>query len=246
MNAFFYTGASGLGAFQEHLNIIGNNLATSNTAGYKPTETRFENLLYREMYVNTETDPTEGVGVKAVDAGLNMTDGSLRQTNLPLDFALLGHGCFFAVERAEGDVYYTRDGQFQMVSVDDEYYLGTADGSFVLDQDGNRIVFELDDNDLPITDGIQEQIGVYQFANPEALLPLASNLFAQTNQSGAPVSLVEEDGGYRLLTGSIELSGVSVADEMTNMIIAQRGFQFSSRVVQVAQEVEDIVNNLRQ
>ena len=79
------------------MNIIGNNLANSNTAGYKPTETRFENLLYREMYVNTETDPTEGVGVKAVDAGLNMTDGSLRQTNLPLDFALLGHGCFFAV-----------------------------------------------------------------------------------------------------------------------------------------------------
>ena len=89
-------------------------------------------------------------------------------------------------------MYYTRDGQFQMVSVDDEYYLGTADGSFVLDQDGNRIVFELDDNDLPITDGIQEQIGVYQFANPEALLPLASNLFAQTNQSGAPVSLVKK------------------------------------------------------
>ena len=54
MKPAFYTGASGLIAFQSRLDVVGNNIANSNTIAYKPTTTSFNDLLYTEMYVNTQ------------------------------------------------------------------------------------------------------------------------------------------------------------------------------------------------
>ena len=242
MNIAFYTGASGLGAFQEYINLIGNNLSNSNTAGYKPVQADFENLLYTRMYVNSDQRPLEGTGVRVRGGNLIMEQGSMRQTERALDFAIAGEG-FFGVERG-GAVSYTRDGEFAMSKVGDDYYLTTVDGAFVLDQQGQRIQLPMDDNDMPNTENLKDRLGVFQFANPEALQPMTSNRYVPTAQSGAAQVATDQEN-YKILTQTIELSKVSVADEMTDMIMAQRGFQFSARVVQASDEIEDIVNNLR-
>jgi flagellar basal-body rod protein FlgG len=130
-----------------------------------------------------------------------------------------------------------------MSKVGDAYYLTTVDGAYVLDQNRARINIPLDDNDMPNTEGIVDRLGVFLFSNPEALQPVSSNRYLPTEQSGDPQVNGEES--RKILTQTIELSKVSVADEMVDMIIAQRGFQISSRVVQAADEVEDIVSNLR-
>ena len=54
-----------------------------------------------------------------------------------------------------------------------------------------------------------------------------------------------EEPPYRIISGALEQSSVDLADEMTNMIVTQRAFQFSAKMVQTADEVEEIVNNLR-
>ena len=50
---------------------------------------------------------------------------------------------------------------------------------------------------------------------------------------------------YTLRQGALEFSNVKMEDEMTNMIMAQRAFQMSARVVQTSDEIEQEVNNLR-
>lgn len=244
MNIAFYTGASGLGAFQESINLIGNNLANSNTAGYKPVQADFENLLYTRMYVNSDQRPLEGTGVRVRGGNMIVEQGSMRQTERDLDFAIAGEG-FFAVEQ-DGVVSYTRDGEFVKSSVqDDGYYLTTVDGAFVLDLDGERIGLPSNtDMEQEIANELKDILGVFRFANPEALQPVTSNRYLPTEKSGEATA-AEDTEQHKILQRTIELSKVSVADEMSDMILAQRGFQFSARIVQSADEVEDIVNNLR-
>ncbi len=243
MNLAFYTGATGLGAFQGALNIVGNNIANSNTIGYKPETVSFENLLYTHMYVNAESEPLVGTGVKSQSNGITFGTSAYRTTENALDFAIVGDG-FFVIEK-NGNTTYTRAGAFQMGSDGTgNYYLCTTDGSYVLDSTGNRIQIEQDpETGNYIHDGIAGKIAVVQFENQQALETLSGNRFAQTDESGEPVILNEENHPVR--SRILEQSGTVMASEMTNMILAQRGFQMSSKVVQTADEIEDIVNNLR-
>lgn len=246
MNLAFYTGAAGLGAFQESINLVGTNLSNSNTNGYKPVQADFENLLYTRMYVNSDQRPMEGTGVRVRGSNLIMEQGTLQNTERELDFAIVGEDIgFFAIER-DGVVSYTRDGAFTMANVDDEYYLSTVDGAFVLDDEGERIPMPIDEEtERPITTGITEQIGIFYFTNPEALQPISSNRYIPTERSGEAQTVEEESEVRPIRQRMLELSKTSVADEMVSMIISQRGFQFSARVVQVGDEVEDIISNLR-
>lgn len=245
MNLAFYAGAAGLGAYQESINLVGNNLSNANTNGYKPLQPDFENLLYTRMYVNSDQRPLEGTGVRVRGANLIMDQGTLLNTERELDFAIVGADSgFFAIER-NGNISYTRDGAFTLAKVDDEYFLSTVDGAFVLNGEGEHIQLEVDeDTERPVTDGIREEIGIYYFDNPEALQPVSSNRFVPTERSGEPQT-IEDQEVIPLRQRMLEMSKTSVADEMVSMIIAQRGFQFSARVVQVGDEVEDIISNLR-
>lgn len=246
MNLAFYTGAAGLGAFQESINLVGNNLSNANTNGYKPVQADFENLLYTRMYVNSDQRPMEGTGVRVRGANQIMEQGTLLNTERQLDFAIVGEEIgFFGIER-DGLVSYTRDGAFTMANVDDEYYLATVDGAFVLDPEGEHIPIEVDEEtERPVVDdSIREQIGVFYFNNPEALQPISSNRYVPTDRSGEPQT-IEDQEVIPIRQRMLELSKTSVADEMVSMIVAQRGFQFSARVVQVGDEVEDIISNLR-
>lgn len=242
MKPSFYSGASGLVAFQNNMNNIGNNIANSNTVGYKPTTVSFNDLLYTEMYVNTPEDPLTGHGVRTIYTGVDTKQGNLVSSESVLDLAIVGKG-WFSVEK-DGERLYTRDGSFAISLQGDTAYLVSSGGAYVLDAQGNRITERIyaDTNELDYN-AMTDKVGVFSFLYPEALTPLSSNSYMQNDVTGEAVALTE--GQYQIKKGYLEQSAIVLADEMSNLIEAQRSYQLSARVVQTSDEIEQTVNSLR-
>ena len=242
MKAAFYAGSTGLAAQQEAMNVIGNNIANVNTNGFQASNVSFESLLSGEMYVNSADEPITGYGVRAINTGVRMGGGALKNTNNRMDFAIVGNG-LFAIEN-NGQIQYTRDGTFGITMDDDEAYLSTQDGKYVLDEDQERIELEWNDEkggyDMDL---LTENIGVFQFAYPSAMSQVSGNRFVPTERSGDAIESEPED--KNILQGALEGSGTVMEDEMANMISVQRAFQLSARVVQMADENEQTINGLR-
>ena len=242
MRTAFYAGASGLLANQKAMDNIANNVANVSTNGYKPQNVSFQSLIYDEMYVNTPTDPEKGNGVKTEINDTNFAPSSLLPTNYDLDFAITSNA-LFAVEQ-DGLTAYTRAGNFSIGMDGETGYLVTQNGDFVLDKNGNRIVLEKQagTNDFD-TSNLTNTIGLFTFANPNYLTPVAGNLYAVSNKSGEAVA-VENNYG-QVIQGALEQSGTNLADEMAEMITVQRAFQLAARVVSTAEENQQTINQLR-
>lgn len=242
MKTAFYSGASGLMANQEALNTIGSNLANANTIGYKSQQTSFQDLLYRNMYLNEANPPLVGQGVRATGSGLNTEPAALINTGNPLDFAIAGDG-WFAVQQ-NGQTYYTRNGNFDVSVEGSRGYLTTQDGAYVLTRSGGKIDIEsYKDSEELDYNGLADKIGVYRFTNPSALAPASNNRYSANATSGT--AKAADEGDYSIMNMALEQSGVALPQEMTNMITAQRAYQISARIVQVADENEQTINNLR-
>ena len=79
---------------------------------------------------------------------------------------------------------------------------------------------------------------------------VSGNSFLKTDVSGEAVSVnngapANYDRKYQLIQYALEQSGVNLADEMVSVIVNQRAYQINARMVQTADELEQIVNNLR-
>lgn len=250
MKSAFYSGASGLIAFQQALDTTGNNIANVNTTGYKQQTQSFQDLLYTDMWVNNDPKPLTGHGVRTVSTGSQMTQAPfLESVGDGYNFAIsCKDGLFgmFAVEDVDGNIYYTRNGAF---TVDVEAgELVTQDGLYVLDNGGDHISVPLtyeDQQDLEEEDKVENLIGVYTFSNPSALTQLTGTRFQENAQSGEAEALDPEEGQYSLLHNYLEQSGVQLQTEMTNLIIAQRAYQMSARVLQTSDEMEQVISSLR-
>jgi len=242
MKAAFYSGASGLIAYQESMDTIGNNIANVNTNGYKAQATSFRDLLYTDMYANTETNPLTGHGVRAVTSGITVGQAALANTGRDLDFAITGDG-WFAAEK-DGQVQYTRNGSFSIGLEGTTATLVASDGAYVLDNQGQRIYCDSssiqEDFSAP---ALCERLGVYTFYNQEGLEPVSSASYTPTAVSGA--AMAAADGADRVISGFLEQSGVVLTDEICKMISAQRAYQVSARLIQVADENEQTINGLR-
>ncbi len=250
MHASFYNGVSGMIAYQESINRISHNIANSNTVGFKPGRSTFSELLYTQMEVNSEEKPLAGHGVKIEDSQLIYRQGPVIQTGNPLDFALLGSG-FFAVQRPDGAIEYTRSGAFHISVEGNKGYLVTADGSHVLNSRGKPIELKRESKNSPFdVEGLQEQLGVYDFPNPYSLEPTNGGCFRETEASGGGKAVSAGKKGssqreYQILQSALEQSAVELSDEMVGVISAQKAFQFNAKMVQTADELEQIINNLR-
>jgi flagellar basal body rod protein FlgG len=236
----FWTARSGLLAHQEHMNTIANNMANVNTIGFKPMRTAFTDLLYQNINrAEVENETMVGHGVKINKNDPMMAQGALEPSDRPLDLALLEDNSFFAVQDAQDNVYYTRAGNFWLSQEDDTFYLVGATGERVLDAEGGQIEIEFDEDGDMIWD--PSVVGVYNFPNPYGLSLTGGNMFAATEMSGE-AAVIEEP---KIRQNYIERSGTYIADEMSNVVIAQKAFNFASRMVMVSDEVEQTINSLR-
>jgi len=266
-----WTSASGMTAQMLKIDTVTNNMANVNTTGFKRERLEFKTLLYESMR-RADLDPATqtgrpvnlevGHGVRPANVTRIFTQGSLQRTDRPLDFAIHGAG-FFQVRRGE-DYFYTRDGTFHIAPQDDgTLMLATSDGFPVISVDGDVISIPGDTsmrdiivnefgvimviNEENLTEEIGYQIRMVQFPNPNGLEAIGGNLFAMTVASGEPIFEDEGDIGSpsALLQGVLEMSNVSIAEEMIGLILAQRAFDTNSRGITTSDEMLQTANQLK-
>lgn len=203
-----------------------------------------------------------GHGVRAAGSVKTFTQGNIERTDNPLDFAITGGG-FFAVQTADGETKYTKDGTFKLSIVDNELVLSTVEGYAVLGTDNEPLAFPYatmperlyaDEfgNFTYLSDGVTEDLGVQiqisQFRNATGLLASGGGLFETTIASGEAIveAFSDEVDTSVLNQGMVEMSNVQAVEEMVNMIIAQRAYELSSKAIQTADDMLSLANQLKQ
>ncbi|MDL2327185.1 flagellar hook-basal body protein [Ruminococcaceae bacterium OttesenSCG-928-A11] len=239
----FYTGGAGIRAYQEAMNVTAHNIANVQTNGYKAQRATFQELLYSRINTNVAGNHLVGHGVKMASADQIMTQAGVDQTYYSLDFAIAGDG-FFQVDN-RGQIEYTRNGAFDLSIENGQPTLVTNDGAYVLDRAGNRITLPVDENGAYSTEGLVDRLGVYSFPNLWGLNPENNARWTQSENSGDPILMTDQNSDVGVLQGYLEYSGVELSNEMVNVIQYQRAFQVNSRVVQTADEMANELNNMR-
>lgn len=258
MHSALWVAKTGLSAMDKQLSTISNNLANVSTTAFKKDRAVFENLLYQTQRApgglssqNTELPSglQIGAGVRVTGTQKNFEDGDYNITDRDLDVAIQGAG-FFQVLQPDGSMAYTRDGQFQLNSngeLVDSSGLPVQPG-ITVDPDVVNITIG-EDGVVSVTRNGQtdsEQIGTINtvnFINPTGLEFLGSNLYAETNASGAPIEGVPgTDGLGTLSQGMLEASNVNSIEELVNMITTQRAYEMNSKVISAADGMMSFVN----
>ena len=254
-----YTAASGMNAQQANIDNVAHNLANVNTTGFKKGRVEFEDLVYQQILAPGTPTSQEAESPIGLDAGLgsrvvatarNFSAGNLRNTNAPLDLAIEGAG-FFQVSLPGGETGFTRAGTLHL----------NADGQVVTNQGyplEPSITIPRNATSVSVSrDGIvsaatpgqpPQQVGTIElanFQNPAGLEARGGNIFVISNASGDPVTGVPgSDGLGTIAQGFLEDSNVSVVEEMVNMILGQRAYEASSKVIRAADEMLQQVNGL--
>ena len=266
-----WSAASGMKGQQTAVDTIANNIANVNTTAYKSQSTQFKTLLYQTLETEStngdgDTKPTSaqvGLGTRVASLNTNFDQGSMTSTGTLTDLCITGTG-MFAVAGDDGEVYYTRNGSFTW-ALDDagERVLTTNDGYYLLDQNGERITLPAEagtDGFSVGTDGIVsyrnaegvyvetgQSVALYQFANRVGLEKVGDNLYASTAASGDPMPEWNTNGitPSSIAQGYLESSNVNVADEMVNLIIAQRAYELNSKAITTSDTMLEQANNLK-
>ena len=262
-----FTGISGLDAHQQMLDITSNNIANVNTVGYKTSSAVFEDALSQQLSgAGAATTPTGGtnatevgLGVKLAATNQSFTEGAAQPTGVPSNAMINGDG-FFVVQKG-GEQLYTRAGAFTLDSVG---HLVGPDGAIVQDISGSAVDLSALNTgtyksysigaDGVVTgvkaDGTTStlgQIALATFANPNGLMKAGNNEFTMSASSGAPVIGAPGSGSRgSLSSGYVEMSNVDLSQELTNLIVAERGFQANSKSITTSDEVLQTLVNLKQ
>ncbi|MBA4141798.1 MAG: flagellar hook protein FlgE [Nitrosospira sp.] len=104
----FQQGLSGLNAASKNLDVIGNNIANTNTVGFKHSEAQFADMFANSL--SGTGGNQAGIGVKVATIAQQFSQGSITASNNPLDIAINGAGFYRLSD--QGAVSYSRNGQF--------------------------------------------------------------------------------------------------------------------------------------
>jgi flagellar basal-body rod protein FlgG len=256
-----WTAASGMQAQQLNIDVLSNNLANVNTTGFKRSRADFQDLLYETLRLagasssSTTEVPTGiqlGHGTRPAAVQKIFMQGEYKQTKNELDIAIEGDG-FFQITMPDGETAYSRAGAFK---VDSEGRIVTSDGylmepeisvpddsmQIAIGTDGTVSVQQAGENQATEVGTIQ----LARFINPAGLNSIGRNLFLPTSASGDVITgTAGEDGFGTLAQRFLEMSNVSVVEEMVNLITAQRAYEINSKSIQAADEMLQIANNLK-
>ena len=270
------TAANTLGQLQIQLDTISNNIANSNTVGYKTKQANFQELLYQQ-FNNDNQDPTVrqspvgiryGVGAHVSQIQSNENQGSLQLTGRNLDFAFTQSNQYFNVAMQDGSTAYTRQGNFYMSPQGDgTNLLVTGDGYPVLSANGTSITFpegvsgftmsEAGTLNVDYADGqvIQFDLAVTQITKPQVMEHLNNGAYISVPDNLQELGYAEGDvltelqglnrNEVSMQIGTLEASNVDVSKEMTDLIAAQRSYQFNSRAITLADQMLGLINGIR-
>jgi flagellar basal-body rod protein FlgF len=245
----FVSAANGMQALIDQNDSTASNIANVNTVGFKK-----QSLIFKDIYdsnvsqKNQVTGDMNSVGELSVGSQVqkltyDFTQGTLDKTNNVFDFAIQGDGFFKIQSSGGGDVSYTRNGSF---ALNNQGYLVTKDGDFVLDERGKSIKIKTDDvvmhsmNDIIInedglitisndqTQMVLQKIGVYDFANKEDMVCVGGSKFKPT---AANNSKEVKPTKFSIEQGSLEMSNSNIVNEMIKTISTSRNYESLSKLV---------------
>ena len=253
MNLALWAAKTGLDAQNTRMAVISNNLANTNTTGFKSGRAAFQDLMYQNIRQvgaqstqNTQyaTGLTLGTGVRVVATEKDYSQGSVLQTNNSLDMSVNGRG-FLQITMPDGTIAYTRDGAF---SLDNQGNIVTASGyplqpainvpagaqSVTIGNDGIVTVKSASN-----AKGTQVgQIQLADFVNEQGLQPIGNNLLVESAASGAPqVGTASTNGLGSLQQGALETSNVNSVSELVSMIECQRSYEMNSKAIQATDQM---------
>jgi flagellar basal-body rod protein FlgG len=238
-----YSAAAGMAAQQQRLDALSNDLANANTAGYKRVRVAFRDLLYVATGAGAARGVSSGAGSAAVQLGRGTEQGAMQNTGNKLDIALSGQG-FIQVRDLKGQIALTRDGALQRQAggrlvTSTGAYTGITVPAAVKDDD-----LSIDPNGAVSANGtVLGRLRIVNVRAPENLQSAGDNLFRPTAQSGAPRAMAA--GSTTLQQGVLEGSNVGIADAMTDMIDAQRAFEFASKAITTQDRLLEIANQVK-
>jgi len=218
------TAATGMQAQQTNMDVVANNLANSNTTGFKKGRAEFEDLMYQTVkepgaqtgaQAVSPTGVQIGLGVKTAAVNKNFEQGSTQVTKNPFDMEIEGSG-FFPLQMPNGQIAYTRDGAFKKGP---DGRLQDKNGNFLqpeivippdaagveISGDG-QVSVVIGTNTAPQSVG---QIQIVNFVNPAGLKNIGKNLFIPSPASGLPQQGIPGQNGMgSVAQGQLETSNV--------------------------------------
>ena len=219
-------------ALQRQMDVLANNMANINTAGFKSQQVLFEEYLMPVASDNDFAASDQELSFTQ-DWGtlLDLTDGGLSPTGNPLDVALNGKG-FLTVMTPAGE-RWSRGGSLQ---INAQGTLVTVDGHPVL-ADGREVTFTPEETGILIADdgtisssaGTKGRLQLVEFANPQELTRQGSGLFA----GGTPVPATSTS----VIQGSVELSNVSGVAGMAELVRVTRSYESLASLLQRQDEM---------
>lgn len=248
-----YVAASGMAAQQTRLDNVANNVANVGTTGYKKSREAFEDLFYQELSSGGQAASTArvdvGGGVQLAALEKDHGQGDFKTSSEATHMAIQGHA-YFTLETVEGEPVYTRDGTFRTDSDGTLISNGglVVGGDIVIPEGVSDFLVEADGTVNAVLPGDSEytslgQLELAAFTNPTGLAPLGGNLFAATPDSGE--ALPADPTQYSVQNYTLEGSNVDVAEELIEMIMAQRAYELNSKVAQAADEAMGVAVNLK-
>lgn len=254
-----WTASTGMQSQQVNMDVIANNLANVNSAGFKKSRADFQDILYQTSKlpgagIDGSQNPTGvqvGLGSRVAAVQKVFTTGDFQQTEGELDLAIEGQG-FFQVTMPDGTAAYTRAGAMKK---DSTGRMVTSDGyplfpEIVIPENstavnigsGGVVEVILDGEVTPTQIGTLELV---RFANPSGLNSLGRSLFAETPTTGAPVTGTPGEQGFGTISqGFLEGSNVNIMEEMVNMIAGQRAYEVNSKAIKTADEMLSMTSQL--
>ncbi len=246
--------ATGMAAQNMRVEVISHNLANMSTTAYNARRAEFSDLHYQQVERPGTINSADGtvlpagvqlgLGVRAAAVSMQVAQGTVTETGGSLDVAIEGQG-YLEVTLPNGDAAYTRDGALKR----------NGDG-LIVTSDGFSVVpdITIPDNSREISINANGEVYAYfdgqtdaqllgqftltSFPNEKGLEALGSNLYRETEASGAAnPGDAGEDGRGTFRQGYLENSSVDAVHEITGLIEAQRGYELNAKVITAADQM---------
>lgn len=251
----FATGKSGMTAYQEKMDYLSNDLVNNATIGYKSTDVGFKDLMVESLDRKgnplADKSALNGTGVRLGINYSNNSQGELLNTGYVTDLAIDGKG-YFALQDPNGTISYTRDGSFK---IDGNGSLVTTTGIkvYVQYEDGyseGNPAFESNNISIDTKGGISMKIDgdnvlvatipIFTAIGDKGFIPKGNNMFVANDNAQVMLS-----NDFDIRQGFLEASNVDASQVFSNVVLTQRAFQLSSKAITTADDIWNMINNMR-
>jgi flagellar basal-body rod protein FlgG len=246
-----YTAYTGMEAQQQKMDVVSNNLANANTAGFKKDSVTMES--FKEVLAIKINDPMNKsntnigsmtLGVAVDNIYTNFEQGALKHNEDPFSVAIEGKGMFVVGKMNDDGTInekFTRDGSFTLNANNE---LVTKDGNYVVGQEGIITIpsgqFSVKENGAIYENNVMiDQLQIAAFEDYGTLRKIGDSLYDVTQQS------VRTDFEGLARQGYEEASNVNSVKEMIDMISIMRSYEANQKVLTTYDEtLDNVVNNV--